>query len=245
VIDLDVSDIEPQLVVEGIVSNIPTASMVRLGFTQSAYTNSPPRDVNGAQVVVSDDAGNSEVLKQSSPGVFVPSVMNGVTGRKYTLNVTIDGREYSASSVMPMAMSLDSVRNVTSGSWLSFNSTTLQYYLTNRPGVAEFCLIKAYNQGSTAFVWTIYSDKYSDGQQVQLESPAFTPTGNTMLIEVISIDEATYEYFYSLREILGDGSISIPDLLRMSDFNPKSNLTNNALGYFSAQSKVLYTFRLK
>jgi hypothetical protein len=93
-------------------------------------------------------------------------------------------------------------------------------------------------------VWTIYSDKYSDGKGVVLESPEFKPTSNTLVVELLSIDKATYEYFYSLRVMLGNG-ISIPDFLRTTDYNPKSNLTNNALGYFSAQAQSRYIVNIK
>jgi hypothetical protein len=241
VINLDVSDVEPQLFIEGVISSSSSASKVTIGFTQNAYTSSSARSVAGARIIVSDDAGNSEVLKQSAPGVFVPSAIIGEPGRKYFLNVKVDGKEYAATSTMPAAMSLDSVRNVSSTSWFIFTTSILKYYITNRPGIEEYCLIKAYNPGSSSFVWTIYSDKYTDGRQVDLVSPEFTPTTNTINVEIISIDKATYEYFYSVKEILGNGNLSLPDLLGMDDFNPKSNLTDNALGYFSAQSRVVYS----
>lgn len=245
VIGLNVSDIEPRLVIEGIISSSSSTSKVNISFTQDAYSNAQARTVAGARVIVSDDAGNSEVLKQSAPGVYLPSTIVGIPGRRYSLEVMLDGQEYSATSTMPPAMSLDSVKNVSSTSWFIFNTSRLRYYLTNKPGVEEYCLIKAYNPGSSSYVWTIYSDKYSDGQQVVLQSPDFTPTNNTFFVEVISVDKPTYEYFYSVREILDNGNLSLPDLLGMDDFNPKSNLTNNALGYFSAQSRVVYTFTLK
>jgi hypothetical protein len=184
------------------------------------------------------------VLKEGEPGVFIPSVISGVPGRVYSLRVVFLGKEYSAESSMPMPMLLDSIRYVTSTSWFTVSSTSLRYYLTDKPGIEEYCLIKAYSQNSSSFVWTIYSDKYTDGKRVVLESPEFNPTSNTIVVELIAIDKATYEYFYSLRDVLGN-SISIPDLLRMSDYNPKSNLTNNALGYFSAQAQSRYSVTIK
>jgi hypothetical protein len=244
VLELDLSDIEYQVVIEGIVSNAPSSSKIRIGLAQSAFEKSQPGNLSGALVTLSDELGNSENLKESEPGVFIPSTTSGVPGRGYNLKVQFGGREYSAVSRMPLPMSLDSIGNVTSTSWFTFNSTILKYYLTDKPGVEEFCLIKAYSLNSSSFVWTIYSDKYANGDEVVLESPEFSPTGNTVVVDLISIDKAAYEYFYSLRQVLGN-SISIPDLLRMSDFNPKSNLSNNALGYFSAQAQTRYIVKLK
>ena len=244
VLQLDLSDIENQVVIEGVVSNSSSASKIRVGLTQSAFEKSQPVSLSGALVTLSDDQGNSEVVKESQPGVFIPSTITGVAGRVYRLRVGILGKEYSAESRMPLPMSLDTIKYITSSSWFSFNSTSLKYYLTDKPGIEEYCLIKAYSQNSSSFVWTIYSDKYAEGKQVVLESPEFNPTSNTIIVELIAVDKTTYEYFYSLREVLGN-SISIPDLLRMSDFNPKSNLTNNALGYFSAQAMSRYVVNIR
>jgi hypothetical protein len=244
VLQLDLSNIENQIVIEGVVSNSSSSSKIRIGLAQSAFEKSQPKSLSGALVTLSDDLGNTEVVKESQPGVFIPSTISGVPGRVYNLRVRFLDKEYSAESRMPMPMSLDSIKYVTSSSWFSFSSTSLKYYLTDKPGTEEFCLIKAYSLNSTSFVWTIYSDKYADGKQVVLESPEFNPTNSTLVVELISVDKATYEYFYALREVLGN-SISIPDLLRMNDFNPKSNLTNNALGYFSAQAQSRYVVNIK
>jgi len=244
VLQLDLSDIENQIVIEGVVSNSPSASVIRIGLTQSSFERSQPGSISGARVTLSDDLGNSEVVNESQPGVFIPSVIAGVPGRVYNLSVEFLGREYSASSRMPAPMSLDTITYEISSSWFTYGSTSLKYYLTDKAGVEEYCLIKAYSQSSSSFVWTIYSDKYTDGKSVVLQSPEFNPTDNAIVVEVIALDKSAYEYFYSLREIIGN-TISIPDLLRMSDYNPKSNLTNNALGYFSAQATNRYVVKIR
>lgn len=244
VLPLDLSGIENQMVIEGVVSTSPSSSKIKIGLTQSAFERSQPGSVSGALVTLTDNLGNSEVLKESDPGVFILSTISGVPGRVYDLRVVFGGKEYTAESQMPLPMSLDSIRYVTSSSWLTFGATSLRYYLTDKPGVEEYCLIKAYSLNSSSFVWTVYSDKYANGKGVVLESPQFNPTNNTLVVEVLSIDKATYEYFYSLREMLGN-DISIPDFLRMTDYNPKSNLTNNALGYFSAQSVSRYVVNIR
>ena len=245
VINLDLSDVQNQVVIEGILSSSPSSSKISVSLTQSAFEKSEPVALRGAVVTLSDDQGTTEVVKEGPAGVFVPTVITGSPGRSYHLTVAVAGQEYSADSRMPAPMSLDSVRLTTSSSWPKlFGSTVLKYYLTDKPGVEEYCLIKAYNENSSSFIWTIYSDKYSDGKQVILESPTFVPTSSTVIVEVIAVDRAAYDYFYSLRDALPEG-LSIPDWLLMTDYNPKSNLTNNALGYFSAQSVMRYTVSVR
>jgi len=106
-------------------------------------------------------------------------------------------------------------------------------------------MIKAFNQNDSKFYWTLYSDKNSDGKQVVLESPSFLASSNTIRVEVISIDKATYEYFRTLQELVGNDGFEAPDLLKLNEYNPRSNITNDALGYFSAQSQRDYMVSLR
>jgi hypothetical protein len=131
---LDLSGIENQIVIEGIVSNSFSSSRIKLGFTQSAFEKAQPRNLSGALATLSDDSGSLEVLKEGDPGVYTPSTMTGVPGRVYKLRVVFGDKEYTAESRMPVPMSLDSIKYVKSSSLLTFGSTSLKYYLTDKPG---------------------------------------------------------------------------------------------------------------
>ena len=54
--------------------------------------------------------------------------------------------------------------------------------------------------------------------------------GDTLTVDLHSIDEATYWYFHTLRDILS----SDRSPTSLSPANPNTNLTNGSLGYFSA-----------
>lgn len=245
VIDLDLDQVPQRIVIEGIVSDKPSTSRITISFSESIYKRSASGNVAGAKVILSDNTGRSEQLQEIQAGVFGPSSV-GIAGREYRLTVTHGGMEYTATSHMPVAMALDSVRWTGSRFNQFFsNSGSLIYYVSNKPGIEEYCLIKAYNLNESSSKWTLYSDKYSDGKQVALESPSMNSSGVAMRIELLSIDRATYDYFVKLREVIGSDGFEIPDILRLSDFNPKSNLSNNALGYFSAQSQRDYLVNLR
>jgi hypothetical protein len=244
VLPLELSNIQGQIVIEGIVSNAPSSSKVSVSLTHNAYEKGEPKVVSGALVTLSDDTGASEVLKEGQPGVFVPSIIAGSPGRRYRLTVSVSGQEFSAVSKMPAPMSLDSIRFVKSTSIFSFGASYLRYYLTDKPGIEEYCVIRAHCLNSNVYYWTLYSDRYSEGKQVLVESPDFTLTNTTIIVEVLAVDKAGYDYFYSLREVLGK-SITIPDFLQTKDYNPATNLSNNALGYFSAQALTRDTVTIR
>jgi hypothetical protein len=241
VIDLDLSGVENQIVIEGTISETYSGSRVKLSFAASAFKKSQPRAATGAVVTLRDDLGNSETLNEIQPGIYAPTSILGAAHRTYTLTVEFGGQRYSAMSTMPAPMSFDSIRSIPLYYDPRFaNPVALEYYLSNQPGVEEYCLIKAYQPNDNTVYWTIYSDKYSDGKQVVLDGPAFFSANPTILVDLISIDKATYEYFYALRQITGGDGLELPDLLAINEYNPKSNLTNNALGYFSAQAQTTY-----
>lgn len=245
-IDLDLDQVQQRIVIEGIVSDKPTVSNVNISFTENIYTKSATKRATGAVVTLSDDLGNSETLQEVQPGRYAPTRIAGAVNREYRLKVAFEGIDYTAVSRMPEVMTLDSVRTLVSGGGFFFtNSVTLMYYIADRPGVEEFCIIKAFNQSDGKYYWNLYSDKHSDGRQGVLQGPSFSTSGTSVRVEIISIDKATYGYLRSLEEIVGHGGFEAPDLLQMNDYNPASNITNDALGYFSAQSQRDYVVVLR
>lgn len=246
-IDLDLDPVKQHIVIEGILSDKPQVSGVRLSFTKSIYAASPAKTVGGAVVTLSDDNGNSEVLQEVQPGNYAVTRITGSVGREYRLKVTFEGADYSAVSRMPGSMSLDSVRATASGNDPRFSRRVdLMYFVANKPGIEEFCIIKAYSQNDgQQYYWTLYSDKNSNGRQAVLNGPSFYTSGTSVRVEIISIDKAVYEYLRALEEIVGHDSFVAPDLLKMNEYNPRSNITNDALGYFSAQSQKDYVVSLR
>ena len=53
--------------------------------------------------------------------------------------------------------------------------------------------------------------------------------GSTVRVELYSIDEGTYDYFNTLVDVLQSSGMN-----SATPFNPTSNVSNNALGYFGA-----------
>jgi len=66
------------------------------------------------------------------------------------------------------------------------------------------------------------TERIRAGGQVQL--------GDTITLELLSIDKASYDYFSTLKDIL----TSDRSPTSLSPANPNTNLSNGSLGYFSA-----------
>ena len=79
---------DKMLVVEGMISNLPGPYTVYLS-SSAALDNPEFIPLSGYSVIISDDQGNMELLKQTAPGVYETSEegIQGVIGRSYKLSM--------------------------------------------------------------------------------------------------------------------------------------------------------------
>jgi hypothetical protein len=91
-----------------------------------------------------------------------------------------------------------------------------------------------------AFDYYIFDDKIRDGQYI--DAPLFTTffkPGDTVNVELLSMDAGVYDYFNTLSEILtSDANTSA------APANPNSNFNNGALGYFAAYATSKKSIRV-
>ena len=109
VIDLDLSDFESEVVIEGNITDQPGPYTVTISKTVSYENSTNFPLVSGAEIVIADDAGNVETLREVRAGTYQTSSLQGVPGKTYTLFVNVEGKEYTASCSMPEPLELDSV----------------------------------------------------------------------------------------------------------------------------------------
>jgi len=87
---------EPKIVVDGLITDEPGPYEVKLSYS-SAYTSGSDGNniaVSGALVIISDDTGTEEVLREENPGLYLTDEsFRGNIGRKYTLSIiTAEGK---------------------------------------------------------------------------------------------------------------------------------------------------------
>src|ERR1039458_6425111 len=110
VITVNLNSVNPVIVIQGDITNDPGPYSIILTNTASYYEANVFPPVTGAKVIVSDNAGNSETLKEVTPGTYQTAHLQGVPGRTYNLNIsTTTGLNFTASSTMPQPIPIDSV----------------------------------------------------------------------------------------------------------------------------------------
>jgi hypothetical protein len=221
--------------VEGNISNTPGPYTVKLS-TSVNYdeTNSFPA-VQNAVVKISDDHGHAETLAETSPGQYQTSALNGTVGTTYTLYIkTTDNKEFTASSTMPAVVPLDDVK-IQRSTFKSSEEDTLEaiVYFTDPKGLGNNYRFMQYINGVASKAINLTNDKYFDGNSTNFslfrKDKEYIKKGDSVSVEMRSIDKANYDYFNSLQTI-----IDRPD--NPAPANPVSSITGGALGYFCAYS---------
>ncbi len=248
VIDINLNETGQQIVIEGAITDLPGPYTVRISKTTDFFEPGVCPPVSDAVVTISDDEGNSETLKETSPGNYQTSSIRGVPGRTYTLSVAVDDEHYTAISTMPLPLELDSLKCLKETDNIYDRTYFLSCYLSDHKGIEEYCRFKIYKNGELLnWEYYLYSDKSRDGQYFTIDDFNFSFTlYDIVRVELLAIDEATYQYFSMLNSILDKVDEDAEDvgqiLMPVTLFNPTSNLSNNALGYFSAHTVRIYVF---
>ncbi len=234
-VDLQLSDTEARVVIEGWVNDTPGPYDFKVTKTGSYLGTGEEVKVSGARLVLKDDMGGIDTLVERRPGWYQSTHLQGQIGHNYFLEAQVEGKNYKASNYLPRI-------NPILASGYEYNDTIIfgpGYYvglLALEPaGFGDFYQFRfwrndtAFNSISNLFVT---NDDFVDGQV----SPFlfFNPCrlGDTVVIEVRSISQTSYDYYVTLLQ-QGSGTggpfASVPD-------NLPTNFDNGALGWFGASA---------
>lgn len=232
VIELDLGNRTGELVIEGKITDIDGPQYVKL-TTNVPFTNTntyPP--VTGATVLINDDQGNSFPFTETSAGTYSIDLLKGISGRTYTMSVTSNGKNYKASSVMPVLVNLDSVS--TKASLFDNKKRLLTVHYQDPAGIAnQYRLVIYVNDVQVKAVFAL-NDEFNDGKYVHMEirqDDIDIYSGDRVTIEMQCIDRPVYTYWFTLaqQQESGPGGSVTPT-------NPPTNISPVTLGYFSAHT---------
>jgi len=229
VINIDLNSASPAIVIVGNVNDQPGPYTVSLSQTVnfSEPNSFPP--VSGAFITIGDNAGNIDTLAETIPGMYHTKRIMGVAGRTYNLTVIANGQTYTSSSTMPQAVTFDTLITYEQ---MGFRDTNLypQAIFLDPASVANYYRFVETRNDSVVTRIFITDDQYTNGRFIQytLRSDTALAIGDSVKVEMQCIDQGAYQYFSTLREASGNTNVT--------PYNPISNISNNALGYFSAHT---------
>lgn len=238
VIDVELNTSPNQLVIEGNITN--KLGMQTIKISQSvAYTE--PNDypaVQGAVVNVTDDQGSSWIFTESTPGSYTFGAFKGEPGRTYSLKVNINNVLYTASSTMPDSVGIDSL-DVKVFNFGSEKQKQAQVHYKDPAGVAnQYRFVLKVNGFQSRSVYS-ENDRFTDGNNVpsvmffngKNDDDDELKTGDNVEVEMQCIDKNVFTYWNTLSQQSQNGPGG-----GVTPGNPPSNISNDALGYFSAHT---------
>src|SRR4051812_46306297 len=96
---LDVNQVQPKIVIDGLVTDKPGYQMVKVSRSVGFYTDGTTPKITNAVVTVTDNLGATITFTHNprnhpdSAGIYLPATpFVGTIGRTYTLNVNADGQ---------------------------------------------------------------------------------------------------------------------------------------------------------
>lgn len=240
VIELNLDDAAPAIVIEGGVSDQNENQLVRVSKTYSFTEPNKFNGLTGAKVVLTRANGSTINYTEISPGIYQSPKFRGVAGNKYILDVTIEGITYNASSTMPGKVVLDSL----SFKQFDFFGASNTYIAVNYndPAAVQNQYRYILKVKGRVEKDVVSEDRFNDGNKVSdaiFYDLGDLVSGDSLDVEFQCVDRNVYKYFYSLGQNSGDSGPPV------SPANPVSNFNNGALGIFNAYTSSKRTAVIK
>jgi hypothetical protein len=244
VIDLDLRNDTGKLVIEGNIVDTLGVQTIKL-TTNVPFSNTntyPP--VTGAQVSVSDQAGNSYSFSESQSGMYTSTPFKGIAGNTYTMTALINGKTYTASSTMPTRVPLDSLSSrkhpIDGG-----NNKLISVHYQDPAGIVNQYRFTMYLNNVQIPRVFANDDEFSDGRNVNFDfrlgnDDPDIHAGDKVTVEMQCVDKTIYTYWFSFMQQSdsGPGGAVAPS-------NPPNNIKPVTLGYFSAHTTQTKTIIVK
>lgn len=234
VIELDLENAEPKLVIEANVDVLNQMATVFLTKSNGFYDDISLNVITDATVNLTLADGSIVNLPMISDGFYAASGINVVEDDELMISVVDgEGKVYEAIENVPHEVTLDSLefiaRTVGFGPGAGGTDTAYQVFV-HWQDVADkesFYRVRSIlNDTLQTEIYYLVDDIGLDGITFSARLFSFFEAGDTVTIQILSIDDASFRYFSDLSGAQGQGFGST------TPYNPKSNFTNNALGYF-------------
>ena len=229
VIELNLNSSSPQIVIQGNIFDHPGPYEVKISRSVNFDGSNIFPEVTDAKVSINDNVSQTEILSQSTAGTYVTSILKGIPGRTYTLSVILGSKTYTASSTMPYPVKVDTIY-LGNSKFGNYMQTTIDF--NDPPKTENYYRIIQFINEKQLEGFNVTNDNLGQGQRISYSLISFSEdnklvSGDNVSIWLECIDKSVFEYF---RTVSDESSISA------SPTNPKSNISNGALGYFNACS---------
>lgn len=240
VIELEVDSIEPKVVITADIDATNGLATVNLSQSQDIYEDGAYTLLEGARVdLLLEDSLFS--LEEITPGAYALSGLNLLPGQQVQLEVELaEGQLFIASAIVPGQAKLDTVEVEESfglgnmGTPPGGGSTEPMYGVivqwNDLPEEANYYRVKLYEEEDfQSDAYLLLDDQLNDGTLISrpLIGQQFSE-GTQLRIQLLTTNEGYFRYFTDIANSGGGPGAAAS----ATPYNPRSNFSGDALGYF-------------
>ncbi|HEY8733477.1 MAG TPA: DUF4249 domain-containing protein [Puia sp.] len=235
VIQVNLNDASPQIVIEGIINNRPGPYRVQIIRTVNFSDANVYPAVSGAIVKITDStSGITDILTETSAGIYSTQILpQGMPGHTYQLYVSVSGQTFTATSAMPQPVLLDSVTFQDNNRFGTDNINAIANF-QDPPGTKNYYTFTEYVNNKQLNRIFASDDRLSNGKYIRQQffnDSSYLRPGDNFVLEMNCVDQRVWNYFNTLEQVTNGNSFQ-----SAAPSNPVTNIDNNALGYFMAST---------
>jgi len=261
VVDIDLDEGPPQLVVDAWLTDIDTTQSVRLSLTSSYFDNESDTSIDDASVSLKYESGETVELVYTDSGVYSvhQDSLEFAVGQVYTLNIEWQGNVYESVSEMLRVATVDSItyskENLIFGGDDDPDSLWVaQFWGNDLPGVGDCYwprsykndtlldnnITLAYDAGTAPgartddvpFILPVRFGINPDGERYE-----FYQEWDTIRVDLYSISQDAFDFWNILRGQLNNGGLfATPPVNIPTNIQKVSGDGPDPLGWFSVSS---------
>lgn len=235
VIEVELDYMKPKLVIEGVITDDDNQCIIKLSKTTDYFNHNANPAVSDAVITLTDNTGTVVEFNEVEPGNYLGENVHAKSSMDYTLSIFSEGKLYMAEANIPQRVTIDSLT-------CHYNPESILYevgyvvscHFSDPEESRNYYRLKTYNindKSKARYSKDLYNDDVKNGNNVVLTwSYDVYQQSDTVVVELYSLDEKTYDYYKTLFPISGGSEM----MSFTTPANPNTNLSNGALGYFGA-----------
>jgi len=270
-IEVTLIEADPLLVVDAWLNNIDETQVIKLTSSQPYFDNTPATGVTNADITVTRGDGEMFLFTHTDNGTYTntlaPSTTIGEVGDSFTLNISVDSKQYAATTTLNRTAPIDSIRQeLRENEVFGDNGIYCELMSRDPVGLGDTYWIKTYKNGEylnrPSELNIAYDAGFDSGGEVDgfiFITPirelinAFSDdllpepyvSGDDIRVEVHSLSEDNFFYMETFRDQLinSQNGIFAEPLSNTKGIVEHTNGDENVLGTFNvaAISVIDYT----
>jgi len=236
VIDVDLKDAKPRVVVEAQITSNKGVNFVSLTKTSRFYSTDTTETIRGAIVKISNDNGNVFTLDEIRPGLYNSNILAAYENQKYKLSIISSEGSFEATSTTKSLVKIDSV-NIELNEFIPGGGAEnenkhyqITAYFNDNPDEVNFYRLRLVVNGEYMSGFHVVDDRVFNGKTIPYNFNGIVLEDNDKIwVELFDVDEANFQYFYTLARLQNNGGDITPG-------NPPSNIEGGAIGVFGAST---------